>query len=130
MLFETGAIVLSEAESLDCYMQVLRCEMVEGSYFTAKMSKPVWLVRHGPLVNEKDFVLLFKMLFVLTFCLKTKTKRATNVLVARVLLCVLASLFWMDLTIDILFAVAVLRETRHLLVEDSPLCVLRVSRRK
>ncbi len=45
-----GAIVLSAEESLECYMQVLRCEMVEGSYFTAKLTKPVWLVRHkGPL---------------------------------------------------------------------------------
>ncbi len=45
-----GAIVLSPEESLECYMQVLRCEMLEGSYFTAKVSKPVWLVRHkGPL---------------------------------------------------------------------------------
>ena len=45
-----GAIVLSPEESLECYMQVLRCEMVEGSYFTAKLTKSVWLVRHkGPL---------------------------------------------------------------------------------
>ena len=45
-----GAIVLSEADSLAYYMQVLRCEMLEGSFFTAKLSRPVWLVRHmGPL---------------------------------------------------------------------------------
>merc|ERR1711991_692970 len=45
-----GAISLSEEATAMFYMQVLRCEMLEGSYFAAKLSKPVWLVKSlGPL---------------------------------------------------------------------------------
>lgn len=45
-----GTIALTEEESAQLYMQVLRCEMVEGSCFVSKMSKRVWLVRYmGPL---------------------------------------------------------------------------------
>lgn len=45
-----GAIVLPPAVVEEYYSQVLRCEMLEGSFFTAKLSKTVWLVRSmGPL---------------------------------------------------------------------------------
>ncbi len=41
-----GVVVLNDGGAESIYMQVLRCEMVEGSYFAAKISKPVWIVRH------------------------------------------------------------------------------------
>ena len=45
-----GAIVLSPEVTNEMYLQVLRCEMLEGSYFISKLNKPVWLVRAmGPL---------------------------------------------------------------------------------
>jgi hypothetical protein len=45
-----GAIVLTDEATSNFYLQVLRCEMLEGSYFTSKLSKSVWLVKSlGPL---------------------------------------------------------------------------------